>query len=58
MKRALVAAGLLGVGVLVGPAQFDPGVGACVPLPDLPLILDWTIRALKVAIGGEIDCGL
>lgn len=53
MKRG-IAALLLVVG-LMGP--FDPGVGLCAPLPDLPL-LDWTIRAIKVAIAGEIDCGL
>lgn len=58
MRRALKTVGLLIGMALVGPAQFDPGVGACISLPDPPLLLDWTIRAIKLAIGGEIDCGL
>ena len=69
MRRAMVAValcvGLTGSGVAVAPRAIaqeprfpHPGIGLCVPLPDPPLLLDWTIRAIKVAIVGEIDCGL
>jgi hypothetical protein len=58
--RRKVATWLVGMLLALGATimgPFDPGIGACVPLPDPPLI-DWTIRAIKVAIGGEVDCGL
>lgn len=63
MRRMVVVAlvGALLALLTASPAvagPFDPGIGACVPLPDPPLLLDWTIRAIKVAIGGEVDCGL
>jgi len=61
--KRLVVAGIVGALTLFGMAepawaQFNPGIGLCAPLPDPPLILDWTIRAIKLALGGEIDCGL
>lgn len=59
--RVLAVLGMILLVVLLTalPAYAQqPGVGLCVPLPDPPLILDWTIRAIKVALVGEIDCGL
>lgn len=61
MSRAIcgfVVAGILAVPGVAMAGPWDPGVGVCVPLPDPPLLLDWTIRAIKIALGGEVDCGL
>jgi hypothetical protein len=66
VRRALIVVGLClamaaGSWTPVGAQEkgpYAPGVGVCVPLPDPPLVLDWTIRALKIAVVGEVDCGL
>jgi hypothetical protein len=36
-----------------GPSPISPGIGACVPLPDPPLVADWTAKFLEVVLLGD-----